>query len=603
MATDRNKSPRPTLPSNPTPQSADSSSSDEELSSGSSNDSSTSVVITANEPNKHHRPSKQHDSSSSDEELSYESPEEGSSSSSNNSSSDEVESETCDSIPNFAGRDCADEPPEKRRASRRKEGATYEKKVNFGNELSKDDDIFQSDPDSDMEAGDDSEKKAKQRNQESYSYENIVTIYQRDPKKTISAVAGDIKAAAPSLDGDLVLNYAQRILAAIIKAFPSQHMWSLYTRWAKKTVNHYQTDTISIQCSLNKNYPQMFDNEVDILSSLRTLRYQPPKKPPSDPTKRSRRKTTNIFKNNISWVTSKHYKNITGPSLESDLAKQLSMFESIVKNSACMGKIGMRSGKGPEVMKQKCLLDGNVEGVVRTTSLMEFHKAPSFQNRLQLGVGDRSTSWWLLRLLFKKYSTPRVTLFSCLLTENAKQRYDFITILAGLCLKIKTLSHFDDAMKKKYFTEAGIRNLREEAEQLAQLNLTRDHQNSDIISTIKMINTRYGKCGQRHFHGQKSNRERQYLLLSALVFQSWYKFDRRETADMRTRLQRAFGERNSATNAARNPPVQDEPAFSTATNLERADSIQVAIDDYNEMLECQDFIENNAKLAIFSPDW
>ena len=206
MATDRNKRPRPTLPSNPTPQNADSSSSDEELSSGSSNDSSTSVVITANEPNKHHRPSKQHDSSSSDEELSYEYPEEGSSSSSSNSSSDDVESETCDSIPNFADRDSADEPPEKRRASRKKKGATYEKKINFGNELSKDDDIFQSDPDSDMEAGDDFEKKAKQRNQESYSYETIVEIYQRDPKKAISAVAGDIKAAAPSLDGDLVLN-------------------------------------------------------------------------------------------------------------------------------------------------------------------------------------------------------------------------------------------------------------------------------------------------------------------------------------------------------------------------------------------------------------
>ena len=199
MEIDRNKRPRPTLPSNPTPQNADSSSSDEELSSGSSNDSSTSVVITANEPNKHHRPSKQHDSSSSDEELSYEYPEEGSSSSSSNSSSDDVESETCDSIPNFADRDSADEPPEKRRASRKKKGATYEKKINFGNELSKDDDIFQSDPDSDMEAGDDFEKKAKQRNQESYSYETIVEIYQRDPKKAISAVAGDIKAAAPSL--------------------------------------------------------------------------------------------------------------------------------------------------------------------------------------------------------------------------------------------------------------------------------------------------------------------------------------------------------------------------------------------------------------------
>ena len=52
-----------------------------------------------------------------------------------------------------------------------------------------------------------------------------------------------------------------------------------------------------------------------------------------------------------------------------------------------------------------------------------------------------------------------------------------------------------------------------------------------------------------------------------------------------------------------NPPVQDEPAFSTATNLEREDSLQFAIDNYYEMLEYQDFIENNAELTIFSPDW
>ena len=178
----------------------------------------------------------------------------------------------------------------------------------------------------------------------------------------------DIKAAAPNLDDEFVLPYARRILYSIIQAFPSQHMWSLYQRWAKKTRNHYQTDTISILCSLNKNFPHLFDNELAILSSLCTLRYQTLKK---NPEKRSpSRKTKNIFRNIISWVTTKDYERTTGPSLFGVLSNHVSTFEEVVKNAPSMGKVGMRSGQGPEVMKQKYLLDGNVEGVIRTTSLM-----------------------------------------------------------------------------------------------------------------------------------------------------------------------------------------------------------------------------------------
>ena len=96
----------------------------------------------------------------------------------------------------------------------------------------------------------------------------------------------------------------------------------------------------------------------------------------------------------------------------------------------------------------------------------------------------------------------------------------------------------------------------------------------------------------------------QYLLLRAYVFQTWYNFDRRETADMRTRLQVAFGESNRSGNASRNPTAaQDELAYSTATNLEREDLSQFAIDDYREMIEYQERIKKNAESSIFSHDW
>jgi len=73
---------------------------------------------------------------------------------------------------------------------------------------------------------------------------------------------------------------------------------------------------------------------------------------------------------------------------------------------------------------------------------------------------------------------------------------------------------------------------------------------------------------------------------------------------MRTRLQVAFGESNRSGNASRNPTAaQDELAYSTATNLEREDLSQFAIDDYREMIEYQERIKKNAESSIFSHDW
>ena len=158
-------------------------------------------------------------------------------------------------------------------------------------------------------------------------------------------------------------------------------------------------------------------------------------------------------------------------------------------------------------------------------------------------------------------------------------------------------------MKKKYFTETGIRQLWDEAEQLAMQNLSSNHQNTEIISTIRTLNQEYGQC-QWQIHGQKGNPERQYLLLRAYVFQTWYNFDRRDTAEMRSRLEDAFGERNRSGNASCNPTAaQDELAYSTATNLEREDLRQFAINDYKEMIEYQNRIKKNPKSSIFSPDW
>ena len=110
---------------------------------------------------------------------------------------------------------------------------------------------------------------------DSRTYEHIFRIYEQDRQEAAALVFADINTSIPNLPERQARELSEHILKAIVEVFPSQHMWDLYTRWAKKTPNHYQTDSISILRCLNNSYPGRFKNEAHILQKIRTLVYKP----------------------------------------------------------------------------------------------------------------------------------------------------------------------------------------------------------------------------------------------------------------------------------------------------------------------------------------
>lgn len=490
---------------------------------------------------------------------------------------------------------------------------TKKQLVNYAAELAKDIDIFASEASSDEEFEDNEKKMAQGRDSKSSakSFTAIMEIYKKDETQAVKTVKADIMASVPEAPDEVAEKYAKRVVKAISQAFPSEHMWNLYTRWSKSTANHYQTDLISVLKSVNLTYPTLFEDEAHIMSSLRNLHYKPPlglRDDVEEDERRPRRKTSKLFKNSLSWVASDKFKmgktkKGREKSLEQDLSEQITMFESVVKSNHA--KVGQRTGLGPQVLEQKNMFDGDVDSIIRTTTLLEYHKPHSFTNRVKRGIGDRSTAWWIMRLLFSGRKSKLVTFFSILLTETSVKRYDFFLILAGVCLIFTTLAELDDTSKKHYFSCSGIRQLRLEAEQKAELLLSPHCVLDEAIATLKHINSQYGNVGIWGLHGQKNDKERQYLLLRAYVFQTLYGFDREETQAFRSRVQKAFNydpdNPDTQTTSKQISTNGDQPAFSTATQSEQEAWAEFAVQDRDQKLQYQELIQNSGE-SFFLPD-
>mmetsp|Transcript_21023 Transcript_21023/g.51670 ORF Transcript_21023/g.51670 Transcript_21023/m.51670 type:complete len:241 (-) Transcript_21023:2638-3360(-) len=176
-------------------------------------------------------------------------------------------------------------------------------------------------------------------------------------------------------------------LQGLIDIGPRLHLLLLYMRWAKKTPQHCQTDSMSVLHTITEQFKAYNHDYVSLMNTM-TLRYKP------GTLKRkggkfgcslsmSKRTDGKAAHGTTKPIKKKGRKRKRGPKSNgssefqtSELADRISKLESLVHNVA-FGKTGMRSGLGPTKSNRVFQNDDSVFSYV-SMNMLEFHKPAEF---------------------------------------------------------------------------------------------------------------------------------------------------------------------------------------------------------------------------------
>ena len=357
-----------------------------------------------------------------------------------------------------------------------------------------------------------------------YRTKNVRQSASTDDENNISKPQPQAEVSVPS-----------EILETLVNWLPDRDFLMMYMRWAKKSTEHFHSDSISVVQCLHNRYD--YDNMQELFES-RQLHY-----------KTADLESTN-FGNRISYCSQGHEeqdpkskkKKNTGTTEENfpialeslGLSKYISTFGNLISGVAGLGKIGMREGLG-QTFTNRPIFDDRIEEFV-LANCMEYHKPNSFEKRIQRCLDHRVLAYLLCRHIFHNKKANNIVLFSMHLTEGARQKHDFLTILSGVCLLFSEYSA--TAFVKKFWKGSDSQDtfqlaagrLRKEATFRASSQFAKESRDPKITVAINRLNLDCEK--ELYYYGINQNKEykrneRRFNLLQAFIFQSWLSSGRR----------------------------------------------------------------------------
>ena len=159
-------------------------------------------------------------------------------------------------------------------------------------------------------------------------------------------------------------------------------------------------------------------------------------------------------------------------------------------------------------------------------------------------------------MLFQSLWAATILVYSIRITETCRDKHEFMTVLAGLCLMYTTITPIiddPDIVKQYESMDNGLDVLRQKA--LAKALAHNEAESNEISATIQALN----KHGSFSFYGlskDKAAAEQRFLLLRAVIFQKWLESECRKLKPTK-----------ASVDAAMNGNTEQEPAATTTENV------------------------------------